>query len=47
MGQIAWTSIADYAMAHGFEDEETGDLFTYIQAMDSAYLKHYNTKRGK
>lgn len=47
MGQIPWSSIADYARAHGFEDDETGDLFTFVQAMDQAYLKHYNSKRGK
>jgi hypothetical protein len=37
--RIPWHCIVAYAMYYNLDDEQTEELVTHIQAMDSAYIK--------
>lgn len=41
---IPWSKIKDYAAAHGFDDEETDDLFYLIKEMDNFNLNRISEK---
>lgn len=42
---IPWSSIAGYAQAFDFDEEQTDDLFYFIKAMDSAHIEALGAKR--
>lgn len=41
---IPWTSIAAYARAFEFDEEQTEDLFFQIRRMDAEHLKRISSK---
>lgn len=41
---IPWTSIATYAKAFEFDEEQTEDLFYFIRRMDKEHLKRLEKK---
>jgi len=45
-GPIPYFSVAEYAMLHDLDEEETEDLHYHIRRMDKAFLEH-NAKKDK
>ena len=43
--QIPWTSIAAYAQAFAFDEEQTEDLFYFIRKLDSEHLTRLSNKQ--
>ena len=43
-GPIPFTSVLDYARAHGFSEEQTETLFHHIREMDQEYLDYTEKK---
>ena len=41
---IPWTSIAAYARAFEFDEEQTEDLFFHVRRMDAEHLKRISAK---
>lgn len=44
---ISWSSIASYAQAFSFDEEQTEMLFRAIRAMDTEHLKRLEKKQPK
>jgi hypothetical protein len=44
---IPWSSVARYAEAFGFDDEQTEDLHYLVRKLDSEHLKRLQAKYGK
>lgn len=44
LGPIPWLAIDHYAARHEFEDEQYEDLFHFVQALDSEYIKYKEKK---
>lgn len=44
---ISWSSIASYAQAHSFDEEQTEMLFVTIRRMDTEHLKRLEKKQPK
>lgn len=42
---IPWTSIASYAIAHEFDEEQTDSLFYHIKRLDTEHLKYLASKQ--
>jgi hypothetical protein len=42
---IPWTSIADYASAWEFDDEQRADLFYFVRKLDQEHLKRLSEKQ--
>jgi len=42
---IPWTSIATYARAFEFDEEQTEDLYFFVRRLDSEHLKRLEAKR--
>lgn len=40
-GRIPWTAIAEYAMAHEYDPDQTDRLFRFVRVLDEAYLKYH------
>lgn len=45
--RIPWSSIADYAIAFEYDDEQTASLFHHIRSMDEENLKRLDEKLPK
>lgn len=45
-GPIPWTAVDAYATRHRYDDELRTELEHHIHAMDEAYLKYWEKKRG-
>lgn len=45
VGGIAYSSIRDYANAHGFTEDETSDLCFMIRKLDTFYLSDIHGKK--
>lgn len=41
---IPWTSIAQYARAFEFDEEQTEDLFFHVRRLDAEHLKRISAK---
>lgn len=41
---IPWSSVKDYAIAWGFDEEQTEDLFYLIRKMDNKHLERLSAK---
>ena len=44
LAPIPWTSIAAYARAFEFDEEQTEDLFFHVRRMDAEHLKRISAK---
>jgi hypothetical protein len=44
VGRISWLAMKQYAEFHKFDEEQSEYLIYFLQAMDSAYLKHSENK---
>ena len=44
LSPIPWTSIAAYARAFEFDEEQTEDLFYFVRKLDSEHLKKLDAK---
>jgi hypothetical protein len=42
---IPWTSVNDYAIAHGYDQEQTADLTYFVRKMDKEFLQWYEAKQ--
>jgi len=42
---IPWTSIAAYARAFEFDEEQTEDLYFFVRRLDSEHLKRLEAKQ--
>ena len=45
-GPIPWTAINEYAIRFGYGGELYYRLLSYVEALDSAFLKNMMKKRG-
>ena|ERR1017187_993375 len=45
--RIAWSSIVDYSIALGLNEDETDDMIYFVKAMDFANLERLDSKRAK
>lgn len=39
IGPIPWSKIKEYAVAYGFDEDLTEDLFYFVKALDNAHMK--------
>lgn len=45
LSPIPWSSIADYAAAYDFDEEQTADLFDIIRKVDAAHINRLAEKQ--
>ncbi len=43
---IPWTAIADYTEAYGITGEQRDDLFYFVRAMDTAFMKYQESRKS-
>lgn len=46
LGPIPWSSMHTYALAHGLDGEEYHNFMFLVRQLDSAYIKHRQSKEA-
>ena len=46
LARIPWSSIADYAIAYDFDEDQAADLIDIIRKVDSAHIKKLADKQA-